>query len=124
MTRKRARIVWTRVAGYVTVGYLICAILPRLFSRLSVIAPLAAFYWSLPGALLGSAVYAAWTGFRGRRQSRLGIVIGGAVGVLVSGFAIARLPAGAQPFPGPRGDPGLGAAVYALLCDLSAIVFC
>ena len=117
-------ILFNRVARYVTIGYLFCAIAPRLLSSVGVL-PLASFYWSLPGALLGSVAYAAWTGLRDRRQSILGLTLSGAAGVLLSGTAILRLPATIRPLPSSAADgvSFFGTAVYGTLCDLSAIVF-
>jgi hypothetical protein len=114
-----------RVAGLVGAGYLICALLPRVLSTAGVLLPLASFYWSLPGALLGCVVYAAWTGLRGRRQGVLGMVASGAAGVLASGFLIVRLPLTIRPFAaaGSSSVSFFGAATYGVLCDLSAIVF-
>ena len=114
-----------RVAGLVGAGYLICALLPRVLSTAGVVLPLASFYWSLPGALLGCVAYAAWTGFRGRGQGVLGMVASGAAGILASGFLIVRLPVTIRPFAatGSSAISFFGAATYGMLCDLSAIVF-
>lgn len=120
----RPRIVLQRVATLVGVGYLVCAITPRILSSVGVELPLASFYWSLPGALLGCVTYAAWTGLRGRPQNVLGIVISGAAGLLLAGIAIVRLPVTIRPLA--SGSPGFsffGRAAYGVLCDLSAIVF-
>jgi hypothetical protein len=118
-------VIWERVAAFVGIGYLICALLPRLLSSAGVLVPLAAFYWSLPGALLGGVTYASWTGFRGRAQSVLGMVIAGAIGVLLTGVAVVRLPVTIRPFAqgGSAGVSFFGGAAYEVLCDLSAIVF-
>ena len=114
-----------RVAGLVGAGYLVLALLPRVLSTAGVLVPLASFYWSLPGALLGCVVYAAWTGLRGRGQGVLGMVGSGATGVLASGFLIVRLPVTIRPFAvaGSPASSFFGAATYGMLCDLSAIVF-
>lgn len=119
------RVVWRRVAALVGTGYLACAIVPRLLSSVGFFLPLASFYWSLPGALLGATVYAAWTGLRGRTQGILPMVVAGMAGVLLTGVLVVRLPATIRPFA-PNGAGGfsfLGASVYGMLCDLSAIVF-
>jgi len=121
----RPRVQLERVAGLVGAGYLICALLPRVLSTAGVQLPLASFYWSLPGALLGCVSYAAWTGLRGRVQGVLGMVASGAAGVLASGFLIVRLPVTIRPFAVSGSSPVsfFGAATYGVLCDLSAIVF-
>ena len=121
----RPRVVLHRVATLVGVGYLVCAITPRLLSSVGVELPLASFYWSLPGALLGCATYAAWTGLRGRAQNVLGLVTSGAVGLLLTGIVVVRLPLTIRPLgSGPfEGFSFFGRAAYGVLCDLSAIVF-
>lgn len=118
-------IVLERVAVLVGIGYLVLAIGSRLLSSMGVFLPLGQAYWSLPGALIGCAAYAGWTGLRDRGQSALGMVLAGMAGVLAIGVFITRLPATIRPFS-PSGGPGwsfFGAAVYGVLCDLSAIVF-
>jgi len=121
----RPRFQLERVAGLVGAGYLILALLPRILSTAGVFLPLASFYWSLPGALVGCVAYAAWTGLRGRGQGIIGMVLSGAAGVVLSGFLIVRLPVTIRPFAGDgaTGFSFFGAATYGVLCDLSAIVF-
>lgn len=118
------RVALQRVATLVGTGYLVVAILPRVFSAFGVELPLASFYWSLPGALIGCVTYAAWTGLRGRPQSVLGMVVGGALGLIASGAVVLRLPATIRPLSAAMdGFSFFGRAVYGVLCDLSAIVF-
>lgn len=118
------RVALQRVATLVGTGYLVLAILPRVLSAFGVELPLASFYWSLPGALIGCVTYAAWTGLRARPQSVLGMVGGGALGILVSGAIVLRLPATIRPLSSTMdGFSFFGRAVYGVLCDLSAIVF-
>lgn len=118
------RVTLERVAVLVGTGYLACAITPRLLSSAGIDLPLASFYWSLPGALLGCGAYAAVTGLRGRRQSALGLVASGAIGLLLSGIVVLRLPVTIRPLASTiDGFSFFGRAAYGVLCDLSAIVF-
>lgn len=122
---KNPSIVLHRVATYVGAGYLAGAIGHRLFSGVRLVEPLAPLFWSLPGALAGCALYAAWTGLRNRPQSALGMLSTGAVGMGLGGFAIRRLPAAIQAL-WPRSHDAFvfnATAFYETLCDLSAIVF-
>lgn len=122
--RSRSSVVIERIAGYAAIGYLVLAVAPRLLLGLGVHVPLAFFYWSLPGALAGAALYASWFAARGRSQRASGMVLAGLTGILLAGAALFRLPA-LLPFPGMPKDPWafLSSAVYATICDLSAIVF-
>ena len=120
----RPRVLLQRVAAMVGIGYLALAITPRLLSAAGIELPLASFYWSLPGALFGCSAYAAWTGLRARPQSVLGMVTSGAMGLLLSGIVVLRLPVTIRPLAtSAEGFSFFGRAVYGVLCDLSAIVF-
>ena len=105
--------------------YLIGAVGYRVFSKLGVsIEWLAPLFYSLPGGLAGATLYAAWTGMRGRRQTRWAMAISGALGVIAAPLLEARLMAwlGSRATPGAGNSLFFGRAVTELLCDLSAIV--
>jgi len=106
--------------------YLVGAVGYRVDSRLGLsIEPLAPLFFSLPGGLAGATLYAAWTGLRGRRQTRWRMSIAAALGIV----AIELLEGPLMNYLGTRGTPGMmggyaffGRAVTELVCDLSAIV--
>jgi len=106
--------------------YLIGAVGYRVASRLGFpIEPLSHLFFSLPGGLAGATLYAAWTGLRGRRQTRWRMAIAAALGIVV----IELLERPLINYLGTRGASGMaggyaffGRAVTELVCDLSAIV--
>lgn len=106
--------------------YLIGAVGYRVASKLGftvdILAPL---FLSLPGGLAGATLYAAWTGLRGRRQTRWGMGVSGALGVILFELLETRLVAylSTRVTPGSAGGYFFfGRAVTELICDLSAIV--
>lgn len=123
--RTRRPVLIECVAGYVAIGYLVLAVAPRLLAGIGLHVPLASFYWSLPGALAGAAAYAAWFALRGASQRVSGMVLAGAIGILLTGVALLRLPATIRPLSEIPNDARafFGTAIYATMCDLSAIVF-
>ena len=123
--RRPAPIVLSRVAAIVGTGYLAGAVAHRLLPHSKFFEPFAPLYWSIPGALAGAALYAAWTGLRGRPQDTLGMALSGTVGVVLTGLAVRRLPDMTRAlFPGSADHAlFLATAFYETLCDVSAIVF-
>jgi hypothetical protein len=115
-----------RIAAVVGILYLLAAVGYRVSARLlspsRVLAPL---FDSLPGALGGAVIYAAWTGLRTRRQGAWGLVLSGLAGAVLAALLRARIAGGmggAVPGEVAVGFGGIGRQVYPLLCDLSAIV--
>ncbi len=120
-------IVASRVASIVGSAYLGGAVGYRVASKLGFpIDLLSPLFYTLPGALAGATVYAAWTGLRNRHQNAAEMVISGTVGVVLALVVEARLPSilsAVFPRGGAGGTGFFGIAVYELLCDLSAIAF-
>ena len=114
-----------QLVTWVATLYLIGAVTYRITSKLGVsIEPLAPLFYSLPGGLAGATLYAAWTGLRGRRQTRWGMAVSGALGVIVIELLEARLMSwlGTRTQASTGGYAFFGRAATELVCDLSAIV--